>query len=103
MAPGVGHVVGGPGPNVFGQLTPGDASDPGHSVTAAIEKWVEHGIAPQAIIAGKYANDLKPLFEPGSMRPLRERPLCPYPQVARWQGRGSTDDARNFACVDGLY
>ena len=29
----------------------------------------------------------------------RTRPLCVYPQVARWTGRGSTDDAANFSCV----
>ena len=29
----------------------------------------------------------------------RSRPLCPYPQVARWKGSGSTDDASNFECV----
>jgi feruloyl esterase len=25
--------------------------------------------------------------------------LCPYPQVARYKGTGSIDDAANFACV----
>jgi feruloyl esterase len=29
----------------------------------------------------------------------RSRPLCLYPQVARWKGAGSTDEAGNFACV----
>jgi len=29
----------------------------------------------------------------------RTRPLCAYPKVARWSGRGSTDDAANFSCV----
>ena len=29
----------------------------------------------------------------------RTRPPCPYPQVAKWKGSGSTDDAANFACV----
>jgi hypothetical protein len=24
--------------------------------------------------------------------------LCPYPQVARYQGTGSTDEAANFIC-----
>ena len=28
----------------------------------------------------------------------RTRPLCPFGQVARWNGSGSTDDAANFAC-----
>ena len=30
----------------------------------------------------------------------RTRPLCPYPSVARWSGRGSTDEAANFTCVE---
>jgi feruloyl esterase len=30
---------------------------------------------------------------------VRTRPLCPYPQVARYKGNGSIDDAANFACV----
>ena len=29
----------------------------------------------------------------------RTRPLCPYPQVRRYVGEGSTDDAANFECV----
>jgi feruloyl esterase len=29
----------------------------------------------------------------------RSRPLCPYPQVAHYSGRGSTDDAASFQCV----
>jgi feruloyl esterase len=30
---------------------------------------------------------------------VRTRPLCPYPQVARYSGQGSIDDAANFRCV----
>jgi len=29
---------------------------------------------------------------------VRTRPLCPYPQVARYSGSGSSDDAANFVC-----
>jgi feruloyl esterase len=29
------------------------------------------------------------------------RPLCPYPQVAKYRGTGSTDDAANFVCTAG--
>jgi len=28
----------------------------------------------------------------------RTRPLCPYPQVAAYNGSGSTNDAANFSC-----
>jgi len=31
-------------------------------------------------------------------RLARTRPLCPYPQIARYLGSGSTDEAANFAC-----
>ena len=31
-------------------------------------------------------------------KPVRTRPLCPYPQVASYKGSGSTDDAANFVC-----
>jgi feruloyl esterase len=30
---------------------------------------------------------------------LMTRPLCPYPQVARYKGSGSTDEAQSFTCV----
>jgi hypothetical protein len=30
----------------------------------------------------------------------RTRPLCPYPKIARWNGSASSDDAKNFTCVE---
>ena len=32
----------------------------------------------------------------------RTRPLCQYPQVARYKGSGSTDDAASFSCSSGF-
>jgi hypothetical protein len=29
---------------------------------------------------------------------VRQRPLCPYPAQARYNGSGSFDDAANFSC-----
>ena len=77
LAPGMGHCSGGPGPNTFDAL-------------ASLETWVEHGTAPERIIAARRG---------GVGDVARTRPLCVYPQVARWTGRGSIDNARNFACV----
>ncbi len=71
MAPGVQHCGGGPGPNSFDMNKP-------------METWVEQGVAPGPIVATRQG---------------RSRPLCPYPEVARWKGSGSTDDAANFSCV----
>ena len=88
MAPGVQHCGGGAGPNVFGQAGPtgGDASA---DVDAALERWVEQGVAPEQIIAARRSG--------GKVE--RTRPLCAYPAVARWKGTGSTDEAGNFECA----
>ena len=92
LAPGMAHCGGGPGPDVFGQAV-GPAGDPEHSVSKALERWVENGMAPDRIIATKYTPGPNPIV-------ARTRPLCPYPQVASYKGSGSTDDAANFACVE---
>ena len=93
MAPGMQHCSGGPGPDNFGQMVTRAQSDPQHDLTLALERWVEQGVAPEMVIATKRqgANPEAPA--------LRTRPLCPYPQVARYKGSGSTDDAANFNCV----
>ena len=75
MVPGMGHCGGGEGPNTFDML-------------GALEQWVEHGRAPDQIIASHSTNSIVD----------RTRPLCPYPAVAAYRGSGSIDDASNFAC-----
>ncbi|HKQ75366.1 MAG TPA: tannase/feruloyl esterase family alpha/beta hydrolase, partial [Blastocatellia bacterium] len=93
MAPGMQHCAGGPGPDNFGQMVTPAQSDPQHDLTLALERWVEQGVAPDKVIATKRqgATPQSPV--------LRTRPLCPYPQVARYKGSGSADDAANFSCV----
>jgi len=76
LAPGMGHCSGGPGPNQFDALS-------------ALEQWVEKNAAPDKLIASHSTG--------GKID--RTRPLCLYPQVARWKGTGSTDEAANFSCV----
>jgi feruloyl esterase len=95
MVPGMYHCGGGPGPNAFGQnlaQTPPLSDSPEHDVLSALERWVEKGIPPTRIVAVKYVNN-----NPAD-GVERTRPLCPYPQVAAYKGRGSTDDAANFVC-----
>jgi feruloyl esterase len=75
MAPGVGHCRGGAGPDTFDLLT-------------TLEQWVEEGAAPDRIVASR--------IEGGDV--VRTRPLCPYPQVARYSGSGSTDEESSFVC-----
>jgi TonB family protein len=92
MAPGVQHCGGGPGANSFGQ--DGVPSDAQHDVHEALEQWVEKGTAPDRIIASKFT-DPRDHSKGVSMT----RPLCPYPQYAKYKGSGDTNDAANFECV----
>ena len=73
LVPGMGHCSGGPGPSTFDGLS-------------ALDAWVTHGTAPAKILATHSTNG----------KVDRSRPLCPYPQIARWKGPGSTDDAEAF-------
>jgi len=75
LIPGMGHCAGGDGPFVF-------------SAISTLDDWVESGHAPQRIVVSN---------PPGA--PARTRPLCPYPQEAKYSGKGSTDDEQSFQCV----
>jgi hypothetical protein len=80
MAPGVSHCGGGTGPAPSGQLE-------------ALLAWVEEGKAPETLLAT--SRD-----QAGGV--TRSRPLCPYPLVAKYKGRDSTDNAASFACSKGF-
>jgi len=87
MAPGMTHCAGGPGLNTFDTLT-------------ALEQWVEHGTAPDKLIASHTAlgfpdNVMAAAPPPGDF----SRPLCPWPQAARWTMTGSAKDAGSFVCA----
>jgi feruloyl esterase len=95
MVPGMVHCGGGPGPNAFGQSLPQArplSSAPEHDILSALERWVEHGVAPERIVAVKYVNDAP------AQGILRTRPLCAYPRISVYKGAGSTDNAANFDC-----
>jgi len=70
MVPGMAHCGGGDGVNTFDMVD-------------ALEQWVEHAKAPAQI--------------PASGKD-RTRPLCPYPQLARYKGTGNPNEASNFTC-----
>jgi feruloyl esterase len=94
MAPGMQHCGGGPGADSFG-VTPGLAPverDASRNLSAALERWVEEGAAPGAIVATKYK-----AASPASGVSFT-RPLCPYPQAARYKGSGDQSDAASFVC-----
>ncbi len=94
MAPGMAHCYGGPGPNSFGNgNSDGPVLDAKHDLLKALEAWVERGVAPDKIIATKYFNDSP------AMGVALQRPLCPYPQISRYNGSGRTSDPSSFECV----
>jgi feruloyl esterase len=75
FVPGMHHCGGGPGPNSFDMLP-------------VLENWIEKGIAPTGVTASHSIDG----------KVDRTRPLCPHPQVARYTGNGSIDEAANFRC-----
>ncbi|MBV9761826.1 MAG: tannase/feruloyl esterase family alpha/beta hydrolase [Acidobacteriaceae bacterium] len=88
MVPGMQHCIGGPGATVFGQLGTTTAKGPSHGIYSALEEWVEKGTAPDEIIATKYADG----------KAVMTRPLCAYPEIARYKGTGDTSDSASFSC-----
>jgi len=74
--PGMNHCAGGAGCDTFNKL-------------GVIDAWVDKGEAPDRIVAQKIEN----------YKSVRTRPLCAWPQVARYKGTGDTNDAASFDCV----
>lgn len=56
----------------------------------ALEEWVEAGKAPDRIVAAHPAHDKERRFT---------RPLYPFPDYARYKGKGDADQAQNFGRV----
>jgi feruloyl esterase len=96
MVPGMQHCLGGPGPTNFGAAGP-DAVEPSPkaaetNIYEALEEWVQDGVAPAQVITSG------PVME-GSKQVTITRPLCPYPQVAKYSGKGSQTEAASFTCA----
>jgi feruloyl esterase len=76
LAPGMHHCSGGPGLNSFDALT-------------ALENWVEQGRAPNSLLASHVGSGVQ-----------RTRPLCSYPKVAVYNGKGNPNSAASFSCAE---
>jgi feruloyl esterase len=92
MVPGMHHCAGGPGPNVFGGANQGlpPEMDAQHDIVMALDRWVEDGVAPEKIIASHLTN--------GAVD--RTQALCPYPQVAIYNGTGDANLAESYHCEE---
>jgi feruloyl esterase len=93
MLPGVGHCGTGIGPDDIGaENQTAVSSDPEHDAVSALLDWVEHGVAPQKLIATKFNNN-----DPTQGIQI-QRPICPYPSQAIYNGAGDTSVASSFHC-----
>lgn len=75
MMPGVQHCGGGTGLTFFDAL-------------GAMEQWVEHGHAPEQIVASQIVD----------AKVARSRPVCAYPKSAHYRGTGDSNVADTFEC-----
>jgi feruloyl esterase len=73
MVPGMAHCRGGNGPDTFDSI-------------GTLEAWREKGAAPAQVTATNAASALS-------------RPLCPFPQYAKYKGSGNFKDAANWTCA----
>jgi hypothetical protein len=92
MAPGMSHCGGGEGANVFGNGVAVPDATASNDVVMALDHWVEQGVAPDKIIATHYVDN-----SPAKGVQMT-RPLCPYPQQARYNGSGDPNQASSFTC-----
>jgi feruloyl esterase len=95
MVPGMQHCAGGPGPDEFGEFGISPVNDPQHNIYLALEEWAEKGTVPSTLIASKVDGAIP--AGPGAKVKMT-RPLCAYPQKAKYKGAGDPNEAASFAC-----
>ena len=75
LVPGMGHCQG------------GSATLDSFDLLGAVVDWVEHGKAPDAVVAT------------GASLPGLSRPLCAWPAHAQYKGSGDAKDAASYSCA----
>jgi hypothetical protein len=100
MVPGMNHCRGGAGAVNFGQSGVVPVSfDPEHDAVLALQRWVEKGVAPDKLIATTDQPLATHAAENATQPAAFTRPLCPYPEKARYKGAGDPTDAASFVCA----
>ncbi len=91
MAPGVNHCGGGLGPNSSFAYTLANAVGPldaDHDILAALDRWAIDGVAPDQLIASHFTGAVAD----------KTRPVCAYPQIARYAGKGDPNLPTSWSC-----
>ena len=68
-----------------------DVLDADHDILAALDRWVEHGVAPSRLIASHFTAGMAD----------KTRPICAYPKIARFKGKGDPNQPDAWVCTDG--
>lgn len=87
LVPGMGHCTGGPGATDFSS-----GPDASRNIGLALRDWVEKGNKPSRILAVHRQSQ-----QPAGAISF-SRPLCAWPRLAHYDGRGDSADAANFSC-----
>ncbi|KAI1340268.1 tannase and feruloyl esterase [Xylariaceae sp. FL0016] len=111
--PGMGHcwgtldnvkapwMIGGAGqaaqlpPYNSGWSVPLGFNDSRHDALLALMDWVENGTVVSQLIASEF-NFTDDTGQ--NITLYRQRPICVYPQTAKWDGKGNQDDASSWSC-----
>ncbi|MCP5411647.1 MAG: tannase/feruloyl esterase family alpha/beta hydrolase [Alphaproteobacteria bacterium] len=92
LLPGMGHCSGGVGYSHIGGATGAPVQDDAdHDMERAIEAWVEKGRAPARLIAARMDAD---------RNVTATQPVCQYPKLAQYDGRGDPKAAASYSCRD---
>lgn len=67
--------------------------DARHDALLALMQWTEKGRSPDQIIATAW----KETYNPAS-GVLQQRPICPYPKMAKWDQHGDVKIAASWTC-----
>lgn len=90
LVPGMYHCAGGPGADAFGESNHSSwPNDPKRDVLWSLIEWVEKGKPPERLTATKLSEG----------RERFTRTLCPFPEAARYDGKGSPDSAASYSCA----
>lgn len=103
LVPGLGHCAGGPGIGTFGQgpeLPQNAAPAPSNDLLLALDRWSETGTAPDMLL-GKLTGATNAADADATSAGWAMRPICAFPKMARYKGKGNARDASSFACVKG--